>query len=126
MSEPAPSPSRRSFGELYCAQNAIPREAYEEHVFRRVLYPHTRVLVPLLRLGMPELFSADLDLIRGTAFARRGRDVFQELEEFDYHPANVGTLRRVFRLRVSSTRLQRLVRATLHAAPEAGERPPKG
>ncbi len=109
------SPPRRTFIELYCEQHQIGPEAYETSVLNRALYPHARLLAPVIRVLWSDHFAADLDLVRSVTTVRRVRDVQNEMDAFAYHPANVGVLRRFFRLRASSTRLHRLVRETLHA-----------
>ncbi|MCU0792684.1 MAG: hypothetical protein MUE42_07500 [Opitutaceae bacterium] len=110
---------RRTFLELYCEQNQIEASEYERHVLRRSLYPHARLLAPILRLLWLQHFAADVDLVRSAASVRRVRDLMPETDAHAYHPANVGALRQFFRLRASTTRLHRLVRATLHAGDAA-------
>ena len=113
---------RRTFIDLYCEQNRIDQADFARHVLGRVLYPHARLLAPILRTAWPDHFTADLDLVRSVALVRRMRDLSAEGDAFAYHPANVGALRHVLRLRASTTRLHRLVRATLH--PEPAHTPP--
>jgi len=108
-------PLRRTFSELYCEQNQIGPEAYQASVLKRALYPHARLLAPVIRVLWSDHFAADIDLVRSVAAVRRVRDVHAETDTFSYHPANVGTLRTFFRLRSSSTRLHHIVRETLHA-----------
>lgn len=110
---------RRTFLELYCEQHEIEPSEYERHVLRRILYPHAKPFAPILRLLWPQHFAADLELVRSVASVRRVRDLTAESDTHSYHPANVGALRLFFRLRASTTRLHRLVRATLHAGQTA-------
>lgn len=116
----APHP-RRSFGELYVEQHALTAADFERHLLARVLYPHARLLRPFLRLLRPDHFGADLDLIRDVALIRRTRDLTNELNAYSHHPGNVGALRRFFRVRLSTTRLHRVVRATFHPDGPGGE-----
>ncbi|MBC8011957.1 MAG: hypothetical protein H7067_17865 [Burkholderiales bacterium] len=108
---------RRTFIELYCEQNDIEAPAFEKHVLRRVLYPHVCFFGPFVRAAWSDHFAADLDLVRSVALVRRMRDLSAESDAFAHHPANVGALRHIFRLRASTTRLHRLVRTTLHPEP---------
>lgn len=111
---------RRTFSELYCVQNGIDQTRFAQHVLRRTLYPHARLLKPVLDVFRPDHFAADLDLIRAVGLLRRMRDVPAESEEYVHHPANTGMLRHTFRLRTSSARLHRVMRATLHTQPPTG------
>ena len=117
MSSSAPTPARRPFIDLYCEQNGIDPSDFDQRVLRQILYPHARLLAPLLRYAWPDYFSADLDLVRSAGLLRRTRDLSLETDAFAHHPSNVGVLRHLFRLRASSTRLARLIRATLHSDP---------
>jgi hypothetical protein len=104
----------KTFAELYCEKHGIDPEKYERVVLVRSLYPHARLLEPLLRLIWAEHFVADLDFVRGVGRLRRFREFFYEAEEFAHHPANRGFWRLNANVRVSSRALRRMVRATLH------------
>lgn len=117
MSDTTTPLPRRPFIDLYCEQNAIERGDFDRHVLKRVLYPHARFLAPLMRVAWADHFAADLDLVRSVALVRRMRDLSAESDAFAHHPSNVGVLRHIVRLRASTTRLHRLVRATLHPEP---------
>jgi hypothetical protein len=81
---------------------------------RRALYPHARLVAPIIAFLWPEHFDADLDFVRSVARLRRYREFFFESEEFAHHPANRGFWRLAAHIRISSRRLRRIVRATLH------------
>jgi hypothetical protein len=119
---------RRTFQELYCEQNGIGTDKFEQHVLRAILYPHARSLGWLIRLFWSGHFIADLELVRAAASVRRMRELQGEAGAFIHHPANTGVLRRVFRLRASSARLHDLVRQTLYPAggPASGTTAPFG
>lgn len=61
-------------------------------------------------------FAADLDLVRAAGRLRRLRDLADEIADFNHHPANVGFWRTQLKLRLSTTRLRALMRATLPRA----------
>jgi hypothetical protein len=113
--------SRATFAELYCARHGLAPDAYQQAVFRRVLYPHARPLAWLLPLLDRDYFAADLDLVRAAGLARKLGEYANDAEEFVHHPANRGALRRVLRLRVSARRLRALLREVL---PASGSAPP--
>lgn len=83
-------------------------------VFKRALYPHARWFYALVCLVSPDHFVADIDLVRNVAKLTRLRDFNTEVREFIHHPANTGASRRTFNLRISTKRLRRLVKTTLH------------
>ncbi len=115
-----------TFSEAYCRQHKLPPEDFERAVLAAALYPHARLLAPLIRSAWPNHFVADLDLIRSAGRLRRLRDFSVEVTEFLYHPANIGSLRQVFRLRVSTQRLRQLVQKTLHDPANAKHPPTEG
>ena len=104
----------RTFAEAYCSKHGIPGDRFEAVVLARALYPHARLLAPILRVMWPQHFAADLDLVRGAGQLRRVRDFSLESLDYTHHPANQGGLRRVLRLRASTQRLRRLVVQALH------------
>lgn len=111
--------TEKNFSELYCIQQGIPPEEFEAAVLKRALYPHARMVAPLVKILWPEFFAADLDFVRSAGRLRRFRDFFHESEEFAHHPANTGMLRSLLNVRVSSRSIRRMVKETLHAdAPE--------
>lgn len=109
----------QTFAEAYCLKHGITSDRFTQVVLARTLYPHARLLAPLLREFNPDHFAADLDLVRGVGQLRRVRDFSHEAAEFAYHPANRGDMRRLLRLRISTKRLKHLMQQTLHgqAAP---------
>ncbi len=105
--------ARLTFAELYCTRHGFAPEIFAPAVLRRALYPHTRFFAALIRHFDSDYFAADLDLVRAAGRLRHLRDFASDAEDFAHHPANRGTLRRTFRLRVSVRRLRSLLRATL-------------
>ena len=113
--------NEKTFAELYCEQRGLSPEAYDAAVLRETLYPHARLLAPLLKLIWPRHFSADLEFVHGVALLRRYREFFNETEEYAHHPENRGFWRMTANVRISSRRMRRLVRSTLHAESPHGE-----
>lgn len=110
---------RREFAKLYCEHHDIDTSDYLLTLFKRSLYPHARPLKWLLQWLSPNYFRADYDFVHDVGRIRRFKDYELAVEEFIYHPANRDNpLRTLLRIRVSSGRLRRIVRATMrqHAA----------
>ncbi|HEY1849195.1 MAG TPA: hypothetical protein VGG37_08305 [Opitutaceae bacterium] len=71
--------------------------------------------MPLLSLSRG-YFASDLDFIAGVGRIRRLRELDLEAHAFIMDPRNRGFLRTSLKLRVSVSRLQRLVRLTLRGS----------
>ena len=113
--------TEKTFAELFCEKHGLDAEQYERVVMRRALYPHARIVAPLVALLWPQHFAADVDFVRSVARLRRYREFFFESEEFAHHPANRGFWRLAAHIRISSRKLRRMVRSTLHQ--EVGTEP---
>ena len=110
------------FTERFCATEAVSAERWHGVLLRRSLYPHARLLRPLLVLFNPEFFAADRDFLNGVGRLTRRGDFAIEADEFAHHPANQGFWRRVLRLRVSVRRLHLLfIRALAEEARTVGD-----
>ena len=107
--------TEKNFSELYCIQQGIRADEYEATVLKRALYPHARLVAPLVRMLWPDHFVADLEFVRAAGQLRRFRDFFHESEEFAHHPANTGILRSALNIRASSRSIRRMVKETLHS-----------
>ena len=114
--------NERTFAELYCEQHGISLDHYAQAVLHETLYPHTRLLFGMMKLISARHFAADIEFVADVGQIRRYRDYATEAEGYAHHPENRGFLRTVFNLRVSSRRMRRLVRATLHATVPAREK----
>lgn len=99
-----------TFSEAFCRRHNLPPERYVRAVLTRSMYPHARLVAPIIRLLSTDHFTADIDLVRGVGRIRSPRDFQTELADFAHHPANEGFLRETLRLRVSAKRLQDLVK----------------
>jgi len=113
--------TEKTFAELYCEKHALRPDKYERVVMHRALYPHARLLAPVVEFLWPQHFAADLDFVRSVARLRRYREFFFESEEFAHHPANRGFWRLTCYVRISSRKLRRMVRSTLHQELEADQ-----
>ena len=102
-----------TFSEIYCAQHGIPADQFSRAVFKEILYRRAVPLVGALRFLKRNYFSADFDLIYAVEGLRRLHDFHNEARRFNEHPANRGWLRRGLRLRISTSRLKRLIKTTL-------------
>ena len=96
------------FSERFCRRTGVTPARWHAVALRRALYPHARLLRPLLAALDPEFFAADRDFISGVGRLTRHSDFVIEAEEFAHHPANQSFLRRRLRLRVSVRRLHLL------------------
>lgn len=105
----------KTFAERFCEDHGLSSEEYAPVVLNRCLYPHARFCRWLVALFKRRHFEADYDFVHDAGRLMRFRDFDLAVDEFLYHPGNCGLARRVLRLRVSSQRLRRLVRETLHA-----------
>lgn len=95
-----------TFRERYCRSYGLANEEFEQHIFRRGLYPHAALLRWLLG-AIPEYFAADREFIRSVGDIRSRRFFHAEAGEYQMHLANRGFLRRWLRLRVSAERVRR-------------------
>lgn len=96
----------RELRAIYCSRRELPPEQFETAVFHYGLYPHARLLRWFLGR---QYFTADMEFIRAVAKLRSRRDFSVEATEFHQHPDNRSFLRRVLRLRVSASRIRRLL-----------------
>lgn len=110
----------KTLAESYCESHRVPSALFEQTVLSRCLYPPARLLRTVLLLLNADYFEPDLELIRSAGRLTRVGGLATEVAEFNYHPANSGRLRREWKLRLSVTRLQRLVSATLQAESAGG------
>jgi hypothetical protein len=101
-----------TFAELYCTRHGLAPEDYVKAVFTRALYPHARLLQPILGL-FSGYFVADRDFVYCIGRITRMRQFDQEAIAYVQDPNNRGFLRKGLRLRVSVSRMHHLVRATM-------------
>jgi len=114
-----------TFQSLCCEYFKCAPDQYEQRALRRFLYPHARLLVPLLRFLTPDLFSPDLKFIRRIGGASDLRDATNDVVDFNHLNSNgSGFWRTGLRLRVSGRKAGRLARLLFLEA--ANQRPKQG
>ena len=101
-----------TFATSYCSQHRIPAVEFERVVLRRILYPHARLLAPLIRAIQPEYFSAELELVRAVGSIRHLRNFHAACADYRLQLKHAGAARRLLRLRGSA-------RALFHLAEDA-------
>lgn len=103
---------------LFCAQHGIRAEDLVRVLVERSLHPRARALRRLLELMPGDYFGPDLELARNIGRLTSAGDFTSEVAEFHAHRSNRRTLRRKLRVRLSISRLRRIVLRTF-----AGRRP---
>lgn len=99
--------------EIYCQQHKCTVEQFQKRVFRQTLYPHARLVAPLILLFNYEFFSADRTLVSCVAEAENMKRVRNEVRDFFWDSENRGWLRRAANIRISGQRLKNLCRRYL-------------
>jgi len=100
----------KSFAQLYSEQTGTPAGAVEPQLLQRCLYPHARLLQPVLKVIAPGIFTADIDMIHSVAKLTDPYEFRYDAHDHRHHPAAGGFWRRCLFLRLSDHRLHRLVR----------------
>lgn len=118
------APAQKTFAELFCAQHGVPRADFERVLVERSLHPQARALRRLLQLMPGDYFGPDLALARNVGQLTRAADFAWEVSDFHAHPANRRTLRRQLKVRLSISRLRRMVNRTfaVHTGPTRAQR----
>lgn len=111
VEHPPAAPVSVDFAGRCCARFGVATERYLEFALRRTLYPHARLLRPLLRAWDADFFAPDREFLAAVGRLSRWRDFAGEVKDFHCHPANSGFLRRRLRLRVSVGRTRRFFAA---------------
>ncbi len=99
-----------TFRERYCRQWGLRPDEFEEHLFRRALYLHARLLRPLLELA-DGYFGPDREFLRAVGDLRSRRLFHGEAAEYHALSDRRRVLRRWLRLRVSAERTRVLMEA---------------
>ena len=105
----------KNFREIYCENRGITVEQYEHELVSRCLHPRARPFYWLLGWSH-QYTSPDYEFVRNVGELRHRRGFRDEAAEYHYHPGNIGLLRRVLRIRVSSQRLQEIFEQMMPAA----------
>jgi len=103
--------SAQKFQALFCQQFDCSPSDYEKRALRKFLYPHARVLVPLIRKLKPGFFDEDLKFIRYLADAEDFQEAEGNVADFRHaNRWNRGFLRSRCKLRVSGRKAGKVVR----------------
>jgi hypothetical protein len=97
------------FKQRFCACCEVAPERYSRVVFAQALYPHARLLRPLIECLAPEFFAADREFVGDVGRLRRRRDFGGVADEFHKAGDNFRFLRRRLRLRASAARMKNLL-----------------
>jgi len=98
--------SAKTFKQLFCRYTHSPAEKFEQTLFKRSLYPHARIVAPLLLRFYPGIFREDLAVVQELASVE-SPDVFQ-MEVSRFYGRNVrdsNSLRKLLLIRLSGKRL---------------------
>lgn len=108
-----------TFQDAYCARHQCSADAFRKRVFWQALPPHARVFGLLFGGRNSRYFAADRSFISSVGSAESLHQVLQEIRDYFMDPQNRGWLRHRVRIRVSSKRIQQLVREHLPTAAAA-------
>ena len=106
------------FRQIYCAQNAISEGEYAEHLLNKALPIHARAFRSVLSFAFDNQnhFRSDFDFLNDVGCLRSYRDYRQSVDQFIENPWNKrSVLRWMLHLRVSTTRVRRIVLEQLKA-----------
>jgi hypothetical protein len=126
------TPPNREFRSLYCERFTCAPADFEKRVFQNCLYPHARMIAPLLRLLNPAVFERDYLFIQSLGNAKGWKDVKSELVALRYEDCFYPRfLRNALRLRISRRKAKQLAarlfpaRASFHLLPDTEGSPQK-
>lgn len=108
--------TRTPFKQRFLEQTGGAPEDYTRMVLDHTLPFHAKTLLPLVRLLDHRTLAADYDLIEDIGQLTSRRDFAHLASARHFHPANQGPLRKVFKFRVSISKLQKLVYRVMRPA----------
>lgn len=109
--------------EIYCARHKCTTEQFARQAFWHCLYPHARLVAPLILASNYEYFSPDRALIFSAGDAVNMMRIRDEVRDYFWDSDNRGWLRRGANLRVSGQRLQNFACRYLPEGTSAGSPP---
>ena len=101
---------RVTFKELYCTRHHLKSADFVQVMLERGLYPHIRPLYHILDRIDRGFFDADREFLTNIGELSSIRQLRDEADEYSRDRRNRRFLRRVMRLRVSSRRVQSILR----------------
>lgn len=99
-----------TFQVMFCEHWHCPVSEFEDRILAEYLYPHARLLAPLLKSFASNFFAPDLKLIRRLAMSTDLREALNDLLDFKDANARSNFWRTQLKLRVSGRRAGGLVR----------------
>ena len=102
-----------TFREAFCAKSGIKDEEFMREIFNRTTYPHVRFIKYPVEFFNAYHFAADYEYILSVGETRCSKHFMTEGFFFNIHPYNRGWMRRKLLLRVSTKKMQKLVKETL-------------
>jgi hypothetical protein len=115
-----------STGAIFCAEHACTEEQFERRFFWRSLYWHAMPIALLLGGRSSRHFRADRQLIASVARAAHHSQLHDDIAYYFLDASNQRWSRLVARIRISTTRLRKLLltEAERREHPGEGSRPP--
>ena len=102
-------PATRDLRSLFCEHFACPLSEFEKRVFQKCLYPHARMIAPLLRWLKPDCFERDLLFARYFGNAKDWQEATAEVAALCYQDRiQPRFARKALRLRISGRKANEL------------------
>ena len=114
---------RVTFKELYCTRHRLKPADFVPVMLERGLYPHIRPFYQFLDRIDRGYFDADKEFLSNVGELFSSRQLRDEADEYTRDRRNRRFLRRVFRLRVSSRRIQSILRREMEEVGSLAESP---
>ncbi len=107
----SPSMTPKTLKKLFCERFNYRESRYETRALKRCLYPHARILAPIIWLVNKGFFAEDLKFIHGLGESTDLDEVRVELLDFqDFNFASRFRLRARLKLRVSGRKAHELAK----------------
>jgi hypothetical protein len=98
-----------TLAERFCRHYAVAPEGFEPALIERTLNPHARALQRLLQLMPRDYFASEIELARRIGAIKTPSELEAVIVAFHAHPVSRRALSRGLRVRMSLSRLRRLV-----------------
>jgi|ERR1041384_1960738 hypothetical protein len=107
-----------TFQEAYCRRFNCSNGQYRDHVFKKSLYPHARLVRPVIALFWPDFFEDDFISLAELGSAESRRVFALEIAQYRARTqSDRNVFRKIFRLRISGKRLSALWRTVFVSQP---------
>jgi len=111
----------KSFADIFCSQFGLPPARYAAALRRRVYYPHAVPLLWVLRVALPKGMARDRELIHEVGLITRVEQVPSMLSDYRHDGSNRGFWRSRLHLRISTHRLERIIRGAMAGESKGSE-----